>query len=235
MVKRNTARKPRAVEKLSPAPRFFRTQAAWRAWLARHHATETLLWVGFWRVATGKPSLNWPQSVDEALCFGWIDGLRRGLDAESYAIRFTPRKAGSKWSRVNLKRFGELASAGLVRAAGRAARSRWDDDRRAGYSHETPGSRLDAASLAKLDANPRARRFWHAQTPSYRKLAGHWVVSAKREATRAARLATLLECCTRGRAIPPVAKYVRVKPVPAVQRVSTSRATRTSRPRNRAK
>jgi uncharacterized protein YdeI (YjbR/CyaY-like superfamily) len=128
--------------------RFFRTQPLWRAWLERNHTRVSQLWVGFRRVGTGKPSITWPQSVDEALCFGWIDGLRRGLDAESYAIRFTPRKANSKWSRVNLKRFAELEAAGLVRAAGRAARAKWDDSRSSGYSHDTPTSVLDAARLA---------------------------------------------------------------------------------------
>ena len=178
----------------------------------KHHAAETMLWVGFWRVATGKPSITWPQSVDEALCFGWIDGLRRGLDAESYAIRFTPRSAKSPWSRVNIKRFAELESLGLVHAAGSAARAKWDErTRKTGYSHETPRSALDAKGLAAVKAHARAWRFWEAQTPSYRKGAGHWVVSAKREGTRTARLATLIDCCARGLAIPPFAKWVKVK------------------------
>ena len=194
--------------------RYFRTQALWRAWLERNHARETQLWVGFWRVATGKPSINWPQSVDEALCFGWIDGLRRGLDAERYAIRFTPRAANSLWSRVNLKRFAELNTAGLVRAAGRAARAKWDDKRSSGYSHDTPLSVLDERGLAALRARPGAWRFWEAQTPSYRKVAGHWAVSAKREETRVRRLAALVAACEEGRAIPPLAKLVKVKPAP---------------------
>ena len=192
--------------------RFFRTRASWRLWLERNHERESTLWVGFWRVSTAKPSITWPQSVDEALCFGWIDGRRRGLDAESYAIRFTPRKASSRWSRVNLKRFVELEAAGLVHATGRAARAKWDDSRSSGYSHDTPASVLDDASLARLRKNERARRFWDAQIPSYRKVAGHWVVSAKREETRARRLATLIDCCVRHVAIPPVAQWVKVKP-----------------------
>ena len=193
--------------------RFFRTQPLWRAWLERSHLRASQLWVGFWRVATGKPSITWPQSVDEALCFGWIDGLRRGLDDESYAIRFTPRKAESSWSRVNLKRFVELEAAGLVHAAGRAARSKWDDSRASGYSHETPSSVLDASRLAALRKRPKAWRFWEAQTPSYRKVAGHWVVSAKREETRARRFAALITCCEAGEAISPVAQWVKVKQV----------------------
>jgi uncharacterized protein YdeI (YjbR/CyaY-like superfamily) len=194
-----------------PRPRFFATPAAWRKWLAANHATKEQLWVGFWRVGTGKRCISWPESVDEALCFGWIDGLRRGIDADSYVIRFTPRKATSRWSRNNLKRFAELEAKGAVHRAGKAARGQWDDSRSSGYSHDTPQSRLDAAGVAKVNANARARRFWEAQTPSYRKVAGHWVVSAKREATRAARLKTLVDCCARGAAIPPLAKWVKVK------------------------
>jgi uncharacterized protein YdeI (YjbR/CyaY-like superfamily) len=193
-----------------PKPRFFRTQAAWRRWLATNHKKRRELWVGFWRRASGRPSITWPQSVDEALCFGWIDGLRRGLDDESYMIRFTPRKAESRWSRVNLARYGELDARGLVSAGGKAARARWKD---AGsrYSYEASPSGLDAAALAALNADAKARRFWEAQVPSYRKIATHWVTSAKRPETRSKRLATLIDCCARGAAIPPVAKYVKMK------------------------
>ncbi|TMA31315.1 MAG: bacteriocin-protection protein [Deltaproteobacteria bacterium] len=202
---------PRTRPAARPSPRFCATQAAWRTWLERNHEKQVELWVGFWRVATGKPSITWPQSVDEALCFGWIDGQRRGLDRESYAIRFSPRKPESLWSRVNLKRFAELDSLGLVSAAGRAARARWDDTKSSGYSYETPRAGLDAASLARLNANAKARRFWDAQTPSYRKMTGHWVASAVKAETRAARLETLIDCCARGKAIPPIAKLVKVK------------------------
>jgi uncharacterized protein YdeI (YjbR/CyaY-like superfamily) len=192
-------------------PRFFATQAAWRKWLAANHAKHDHLVVGFWRVSTGKPCITWPQSVDEALCFGWIDGLRRGVDAEHYTIRFSPRKARSKWSRVNLKRFAELDAEGLVHDAGRAARAKWDDSKQAGYSHEAGPMELDAVSRRQLEANPKAWKFWQAQIPSYRKLVANWLASPKREATRAARLATLIDCCARGRAIPPVAKWVKMK------------------------
>src|SRR6188472_1118725 len=117
-------------------PRFFPTPADFRAWLERNHESETELLVGYYRKGSGKPCITWPQSVDEALCFGWIDGLRRGVDAEHYTIRFSPRKATSKWSRVNLRRFAELDAEGLVHDAGRAARAKWDDSKQAGYSHE---------------------------------------------------------------------------------------------------
>src|ERR1051326_5839797 len=129
--------------------RFFRTQAQWRAWLERPHLGTRAPGGGFLG-ATGRRSITWPQSVDEALCFGWIDGLRRGLDAERYAIRFSPRSQTSLWSRVNRERYAELEAAGLVRAASRAARAKWEDTRAAGYSHESPRSELDATSLATL-------------------------------------------------------------------------------------
>ncbi len=137
---------------------------------------------------------------------------RSGLGAESYAIRFTPRAATSLWSRVNLKRFAELEESGLVSAAGRAAREQWGAQRTAGYSHETTRSGLDAARRAILRANARAWRFFSAQTPSYQRVAGHWVVSAKQEATRARRFAMLIAACETGKAIPPLEKWVKVKP-----------------------
>ena len=192
-------------------PRFFATQAAWRRWLAANHAKRDQLVVGFWRVSTGKPCITWPQSVDEALCFGWIDGLRRGIDAEHYTIRFSPRKPTSKWSRVNLRRFAELDAEGFVHEAGRAARAKWDDAREAGYSHERGQVELDAVSLRKLRADAKAWAFFQAQIPSYRKMVAGWVVSPKREETRTSRLATLIDCCARGKAIPPVAKWVKMK------------------------
>jgi uncharacterized protein YdeI (YjbR/CyaY-like superfamily) len=192
-------------------PRFFATPSAWRKWLAANHTKATELWVGYWKVTSGKPSITWPQSVDEALCFGWIDGLRKSLGAESYMIRFSPRKPASKWSRVNLKRFVELDAEGLVHAAGRAARAKWDDASEAGYSHEQGLMELDTASAKKLRANPKAWAFWHAQIPSYRKMVAGWLRNPKRAETRDARLATLIDCCARGKAIPPVAKWVKVK------------------------
>src|SRR5947208_13763498 len=116
-------------------PKFFKTPSDFREWLTANHAKTKELWVGFYKKDSGKPSITWPQSVDEALCFGWIDGLRRGLDTESYAIRFTPRAATSLWSRVNLKRFAELEAAGLVGAAGRGAAADWGETREGGDRH----------------------------------------------------------------------------------------------------
>jgi len=186
------------------APRYFATPAAWRTWLERHHATSTELWVGFHKVATGKRSITWPQSVDEALCFGWIDGLRRSLGETSYAIRFTPRRSTSIWSRVNLRRFDELARAGLVHAAGRAAWARRSAARSGVYSFEQERAGLDAAAAQRLRADRRAWAWWSAQAPGYRRTAGHWVTSAKRGETRERRLATLVASCRKGRVIPPL-------------------------------
>ncbi len=211
-----------------PAPRYFATQAAWRAWLERNHAKSEELWVGFHRVSTGRPSITWPQSVDEALCFGWIDGLRRGIDETCYAIRFTPRKPTSIWSRVNVKRFGELSKLGLVRAAGHAAFSKKVEHRSGLYGHEQAKKVPDQKVEKVLKADARVWRWYAAQTPGYRWLASHWVTQAKREETRVRRLATLIACCRKGVYIPPLV-WTKKKPTP------TGSRPRAPRPSRRAK
>ena len=205
------AKRP-AAKLAAGTPRFFAKPAQWRAWLAKYHSSRAELWVGFWRVSTGKPSITWPQSVDEALCFGWIDGLRRGLDGERYMIRFTPRKPESIWSRVNMRRYAELEQAGLVKPAGRAAWERRTDARSGVYTFERGYQPLDRERERTLRANARAWAFLEAQTPGYRKMCGHWVMQAKREETRMRRFEALLDCCARGQAIPPLSKWVKVKP-----------------------
>jgi len=214
--KPTTSAKPRkttaqAAKPAVPAPRFFARPAQWRAWLAKFHAKETFVWVGFWRVSTGKPSLTWPQSVDEALCFGWIDGLRKGLDPERYMIRFTPRKPDSFWSDVNMKRYAELEEAGLVKPAGRSAWGRRSEERSRVYSYERGHVPLDADRERALRANAKAWAFLEAQTPGYGKQCRTWVMVAKREETRASRFDTLLECCAKGQPIPPL-KWAKLKP-----------------------
>ena len=200
-----------------PAPRYFATQAAWRAWLEKNHAKRNELWVGFHRVGTGKPSITWPQSVDEALCFGWIDGLRRGIDETRYAIRFTPRKATSIWSRVNVKRYGELERMGVVRAAGRAAFAKKTERRSGIYGHEQEEKVPDAGVEKVLKADARAWNWYAAQTPGYRWLASRWVTQAKREETRERRLATLIACCRKGEYIPPLV-WTKKRPKPTGSR-----------------
>lgn len=182
-------------------PVFFPSPAAFRRWLERHHREADMLWVGFHRVHTGRPSLTWPQSVDEALCFGWIDGLRKSIDAHSYAIRFTKRRSTSTWSNINVKRMAELEALGLVSPAGRAAFAA-RDPRRTGVASFENRSTLDAASERKFRARKKAWAFFSAQAPSYRRTAVHWVVTAKREETRERRLAELIAVSARGERLP---------------------------------
>lgn len=188
-------------------PTFFATPADFRAWLEAHHADSQELWVGYYKVGSGRPSLTWPESVDEALCFGWIDGVRKRIDAESYMIRFTPRQPRSIWSAVNIKRAQELLEAGLMRPAGLKAFEARQDDKSAIYAYEQRHTaELDAASEEQFRANPAAWAFFQAQPPSYRKAAIWWVVSAKKEETQRKRLATLIADSEQGRPIAPLTR-----------------------------
>ena len=156
--------------------------------------------MGFRKVGSGHPSVTWPEAVDEALCVGWIDGIRRGIDDTSYSIRFTPRKARSTWSAVNLRRVPELIAAGRMRPAGLAAWDRRSDDRSAIYAYEQRHTaELEADELALLEANDAAAAFWRAQPPGYRRTAAYWIVSAKRPETRSRRLQRLIEDSAAGR------------------------------------
>ncbi|HVE78212.1 MAG TPA: YdeI/OmpD-associated family protein [Gemmatimonadaceae bacterium] len=185
-----------------PGATFFADPAAWRRWLERHHATDTELWVGFYKKATGRPSITWPESVDGALCFGWIDGVRKSIDESSYRIRFTPRRPRSIWSAVNLRRVQALIEAGLVAPAGMRAFEARDPKRSGLYSFEQrKEAALAPADEARFRANAGAWKFFQARPPGYRRMATWWVVSAKREATRQRRLAALIEDSARGRAI----------------------------------
>jgi uncharacterized protein YdeI (YjbR/CyaY-like superfamily) len=151
--------------------------------------------------------MTWPESVDQALCFGWIDGIRRRIDDERYSIRFTPRKPRSTWSAVNVKRIQELVAQGLVAPAGVAAFERRSDDRTAIYSHEQrTAAKLEPDQERRLEANARAHAFFASQPPWYRRAAIHWVTSAKKPETRERRLAQLIECSAAGRPVPPLAR-----------------------------
>jgi uncharacterized protein YdeI (YjbR/CyaY-like superfamily) len=186
-------------------PTFFATPAEFRAWLEQHHDSESELLVGFYKKGSGRPSITWPESVDQALCFGWIDGVRRSLGEEAYTIRFTPRKPRSIWSAVNIKRAGELIEQGLMHPAGLAAFERRSDDRSAIYSYEQRHSaRLAPEQEQEFRALPAAWEWFEAQAPSFRKAAAWWVTSAKREETRARRLAQLIEAAAEGRKPPPL-------------------------------
>jgi uncharacterized protein YdeI (YjbR/CyaY-like superfamily) len=188
-------------------PLFFPTPAAFRAWLQAHHQTKTELTVGFYKRGSGRPSITWPQSVDEALCFGWIDGVRRRLSDDAYTIRFTPRRPSSIWSSNNVARVGELTRQRRMRAAGLRAFAARTAAKTGVYSFE----RSHAATLTppqekRLRANRKAAAFFDAQPPWYRRTAVHWVISAKREETRARRLSQLIADSATGRTIAPLTR-----------------------------
>ena len=179
--------------------RFFKTPAELRRWFAKHHASEDFLWVGFYKKDTGEPSVTWPESVDEALVVGWIDGIRKRIDGQRYKIRFTPRRGGCVWSAINIARVEELAKAGRMRPAGLDAFALRRENRSGIYSYEQRTAALPEPYAAMLAANKRAEAFFAAQPPSYRKLACWWVVSAKQEETRSKRLGKLIDACVAGK------------------------------------
>ena len=189
-----------------PEPMFFATQRAFRAWLKRHHASVDVLWVGLSKVDAATPGLIYKEALDEALCFGWIDGVRRSIDAERWTIRFTPRKPESVWSLVNIRRAEELEAEGRMEPAGRAAFARRDLARAKSYSYERATPSLDAACEAEFRRHARAWKFFCEQPPSYRRLTTHWVVSAKRDETRRRRLASLIACSQAGERLPQLAR-----------------------------
>jgi len=184
-------------------PVFFATPAEFRAWLEKHHDTVPELLVGFYKRGTGRPSITWPESVDEALCFGWIDGVRRTIDDESYSIRFTPRRPRSNWSAVNLKRVAELTTLDRMHPAGLRAFEARDPKRDQTYSFEQPkdAQKLSPELEAKLKANKKAWAFFDAQPPYYKRTISWWVMSAKKEETRLKRLATLIDDSAQGRRV----------------------------------
>jgi uncharacterized protein YdeI (YjbR/CyaY-like superfamily) len=186
----------RAVE-----PRFFATPPDLRTWFETYHATAQELLVGFRKKVSGLPSITWPESVDQALCFGWIDGIRRGIDDTSYSVRFTPRKADSTWSAKNMARVAELREMGLMRPAGLAAFERRIEARSAVYSFEQETIELGRTYERLFRADRAAWMFFQDQPPSYRKAATWWVISAKKEETRLRRLETLVADSANGRRI----------------------------------
>jgi len=178
----------------------FTTYELFRAWLEEHHASAEELWVGYWKKSTGRPSVTWEETVDEALCFGWIDGIRKRVDGEAYTIRFTPRRKKSIWSRRNIERFEVLSAAGRVSSPGHAAYSKRTEARSGIYAFEqTTDPELSADYVARLRADITAWRDWESRPPGYRRQVAHWVMSAKRESTRERRLAALIEDCAAGR------------------------------------
>lgn len=195
----------------TPAPKFFARPSAFRAWLVRHHRTATELWVGFHKRDSGIASITWPESVDEALCYGWIDGIRKSLGAKSYMIRFSPRRPGSIWSAVNIARAGELAGAGRMRRAGHEAFANRREAKSRVYAYEQRGQELSGAYARQFKANAAAWKFFQAQAAWYRRTASWWVVSAKQEETRQRRLATLIQDSAAERLLAPLRRTPRSK------------------------
>ena len=184
---------------------YFETPAAFSEWLSRHQERDEPLWVGFWKKATGRPSMSWEESVDEALCFGWIDGLRKRVDDDSYTIRFTQRRPESIWSRRNIDRFEALHGEGRIQPAGHAAYARRKEEKSGVYSFEQKAPMDLAPEFAeRFRANEQAWLDWEARPPGYRRQATHWVMSAKRPETRERRFAAVVANCEAGRKIKPL-------------------------------
>lgn len=169
-------------------PTFFSKPSDFRKWLTKNHKKEKELLVGFYKVGSGKPSISWPQSVDEALCFGWIDGIRRSVDEESYSIRFTPRKPKSIWSAINIKKVEDLTKKGLMKPEGLAVFKLRTENSSNIYSHENEIKKLTPVYEKKFKTNKKAWQFFTTQAPSYKKVIIHWIMSAKQEKTQLNRL-----------------------------------------------
>jgi len=182
-------------------PTFFATAAAFRRWLARHGATTTELWIGFYKKDSGRKGMTYLEAVDEALCHGWIDGIIKRIDEISFMHRFSPRKPTSYWSAVNIAKARALDAAGRMTPAGQAAFA-GHEARKAPYSHEQVHRELTATQLARVKTNRKAWTFFQAQPPSYRKVVAYWIASAKQETTRARRLELLITCSAEGRRVP---------------------------------
>jgi uncharacterized protein YdeI (YjbR/CyaY-like superfamily) len=189
----------------SMEPITFPTAAVFRRWLEQHHDTERELWVGYYRKAAGKPGMTWQESVDEALSFGWIDGIRKRIDDERYMNRFTPRRRGSTWSAVNIRRVEELTRRGRMHPAGLRAFEARREDRSGIYSYEQRHSATFSSDFERrFRARKRAWANFEARPPSYRQAAIRWVMTAKKEETRERRLAQLIDASAAGRSVPPL-------------------------------
>jgi uncharacterized protein YdeI (YjbR/CyaY-like superfamily) len=182
-------------------PIFFPTQSDLRKWFEKNYKKEKELLAGYYKVSTGKPSITWSQSVDEAICFGWIDGIRRNVDEESYCIRFTPRNPKSNWSAINIKKAEELIKLGIMKPEGLALFNQRTDKNSKVYSYENPAVTLDKSYEKKFRTNKQAWKFFQSTAPSYQKTTTRWVMSAKQEETRLKRLNELISDCAAGKKI----------------------------------
>jgi uncharacterized protein YdeI (YjbR/CyaY-like superfamily) len=179
-------------------PIFFPAPEDFRKWLEDHHQSETELWVGFYKVGSGKPSITWSQSVDQALCYGWIDGVRKSIDNESYCIRFSPRRPNSNWSALNIRKIEELRNKGLLRSAGLAAFSKRKEKKSEVYSYENKPAGFPPSLEELFKSKSNAWEFYNQQSPYYQKATTHWVMSGKQEATRLRRLEKLIRASDAG-------------------------------------
>jgi uncharacterized protein YdeI (YjbR/CyaY-like superfamily) len=179
-------------------PLFFSNQSQLRKWFEKNYDKKSELFVGYYKVSSGKPSVNWSQSVDEALCFGWIDGIRKSIDEESYMIRFTPRNPNSNWSAINIKKVEELTKLGLMKPRGIAAFEKRKEKNSEIYSYEKQNVKLSPEFLKHLKANKKAWAYFNSQPPYYQRVTQRWVMSAKQEATRIKRLHILIRDCAAG-------------------------------------
>jgi uncharacterized protein YdeI (YjbR/CyaY-like superfamily) len=194
------------------AATYFEDAAVWRTWLEEHHATENELWLGFWKKHTNHDGLTYEQAVEQALCFGWIDGVLNRVDDQRHRIRFTPRRPGSSWSRVNVDRVADLERRGLMTEAGRAAHEAGKTDPRGVYAYRIDEEvELDPEYVAQLAASPAAQAWFESQPPSYRRTVQRWVMSAKQKSTRDRRMAELVADSEAGRLAKPL-RYGRNNP-----------------------
>ena len=184
---------------------YFASAGAFYRWLERHHARARELWVGYYKKATGRPTLTWAESVDQALCFGWIDGIRKRVDAERYTIRFTPRRPRSYWSAINIRRVQAMKRAGLMRQAGLEAFARRSRERTQAYTYEGGAETFPPRYEKVIRGTPGAWAWFSARPPGYRRNVVRWVMLARQESTRERRLALLIQYSARGKPIPPLA------------------------------
>jgi uncharacterized protein YdeI (YjbR/CyaY-like superfamily) len=185
---------------MATPPAWFETEADFRRWLAANHEKADELLVGFWKKSSGKPSIDWPQARDQALCFGWIDGVRKSIDEKSYTIRFTPRRKGSIWSKVNVGRYEALKADGQMKPAGERAYE--ENKHRTGiYAYENVQKELTREETARFRRDKAAWSDWEKRPPFYRKVVLHWINSARKPETRERRLATLIADSAAGRKI----------------------------------
>lgn len=190
------------------SPEFFKSKKDLRKWFEKNHNKLTEQWIGFYKTASGRQSITWSESVDEALCFGWIDGIRKSIDEKSYMIRFTPRKPNSAWSAVNIKKIEELTKLGLMKPEGVAAFNKMKNSNSKIYTYEQKEIVLDKKYESIIKANKKAWKYFDEQlAPSYKKISIKWVMSAKQEATRLSRLKILIDSSANGEKIPGFVKY----------------------------